>query len=110
MKLTLSPRAAIPGEVETIAFVSGDILTVNGVPYDLSAIPDGGEGMPEGNDHPFSGVITRKAGVIHAMIRWVYAEDALADQPAWPVADVSDGPVPSPVVKTPAPAPEEQPA
>jgi len=113
MKLTISPVAGLPGANETTASVAGDTLTLDGVPYDLSAVPEGGEATPEGDDHPFVGTITRTNGEIHAAIRWVYGDDADRDQPNDPahwVVTVGDGPLPSPVVKMPAPAPEEQPA
>ncbi|MGR3463614.1 hypothetical protein [Limimaricola sp.] len=113
MKLTLSPVAGLPGVSETAASVAGDVLTVDGTPYDLSAVPEGGEATPEGADHPFIGTITRVGGEIHATIRWAYGDDADHDQPTdsahWQVI-VTAGPVPSPMVKTPASAPEEQPA
>ena len=112
MKLSISPVAGLPGAPETTASVSGDALTVDGIAYDLSAVPEGGEAIPEG-DHPFIGTITRTNGEIHAAIRWIYGDDADPHQPTDPahwVVTVADRPVPSPVVKTPAPAPEEQPA
>ncbi len=111
MQLILSPVAGLPGDPETVADVSGDVLTLDGVPYDLSAVPEGGEAIPEGDDHPFIGPITRKGGEIRATIRWAYGPGAEANQPTDPahwIASVTDGPVPSPVVKT--PEPEEQPA
>jgi hypothetical protein len=110
MKLTICPHAGLPGERETTASVSGDILTIDGVSYDLSAVPEGGEATPEG-DHPFIGKITRVNGEVVATIRWRHGEDADGRQPLDPahwVVTVADGPVPSPVVKT--PAHEEQPA
>ena len=101
MQLTISPVAGLPGQPETTAAVSGDVLTVDGTPYDLSSVPEGGEATPEG-DHPFVGAITRTAGEIHAEIRWTYGDDAARFQPVDPLhwfAVIDDGPVPSPVVK-----------
>ena len=103
MKLAISPIAGLPGASETTASVAGDVLTVDGIAYDLSAVPEGGEATPEG-DHPFIGTITRTAGEIVATIRWTYGEDAARDQPDWPSVTVTDGPVPSPVVKSEQPA------
>lgn len=103
MNITMSPCAGLPGASETTASVSGDVLTVNGTPYDLSATPEGGEAMPEG-EHPFIGAITRQAGIVHATICWIYGDDAARNQPDWSVADVTDGPVQSPVVKEPTDA------
>jgi hypothetical protein len=110
MNLTISPAAGLPGQPETTASVSGDVLTVDGTPYDLSAVPEGGEAIPAG-DHPFIGAITRSGGEIAAHIRGVYGDDAERSQPTDPahwVLIVSDGPVPMPFVK--APTSEEQPA
>lgn len=39
MKLTLSPVRGLPGAPETTLSVAGDVLTVDGTPYDLSPIP-----------------------------------------------------------------------
>lgn len=106
MKLTISPLAGLPGASETTASVSGDMLTVDGIAYDLSTVPEGGEATPEG-DHPFIGTITRTAGEIVAAIRWTYGDDADRDQPTDPAhwsLTVADGPVPSPIVKTEQPA------
>jgi hypothetical protein len=111
MKLTVSPVAGLPGATETAAAVAGDVLTVDGTPYDLSSVPEGGEATPEGADHPFIGAITRTGGEISVHIRGVYGDDADRDQPTDPahwVLTVSDGPVPMPFVKV--PTPEEQPA
>ena len=111
MRLTISPIAGLPGQPETAASVSGNVLTVDGISYDLSPVPEGGEATPEGEEHPFTGAITRRVGEIAAAIRWVYGKDADRDQPIDPshwIVTVVDGPVPSPVVKT--LAPEELPA
>lgn len=110
MRLTISPIAGLPGASETAASVAGDVLTVDGIPYDLSAIPEGGEATPEG-DHPFIGTITRTGGEIHAAIQWVRGDDAAPLQPTDPAhwrVTVTGGAVPSLVAKM--PAPEEQPA
>lgn len=104
MKLTLSPVAGLPGAPETTASVAGDVLTVGGVDYDLAAVPEGGTAAPSGA-HPFIGEITRQGGDIHAAIRWTYGDDADRAQPTDPAhwqVSVAAGPVPSPIVKTPA--------
>lgn len=101
MKLTLSPIAGLPGASETTASVAGDVLTIDGTPYDLSAVPEGGEATPDG-DHPFVGGITREAGEINAAIRWQYGSDAIPNQPTDPAywtVTVTDGEVPSLIVK-----------
>lgn len=101
MKLILSPVAGLPGAAETTASVAGDVLTVNGVAYDISAVPEGGEANPAG-DHPFIGSIIRTAGEIVATLRWQYGAGAAPNQPTDPahwVATITDGPVPSPIVE-----------
>lgn len=90
MHLTLSPIRGLPGQTETALSVAGDVLTVDGIAYDLGAIPDGGEATPEG-DHPFIGTITREGGVIHATVRVILGDAAAPDQPdsPWIVASAS---------------------
>ena len=109
MKLIFSPIMGLPGAPETVASVAGDVLTVDGIEYDLSAVPEGGEAIPEG-DHPFLGSITRNGGEIIAMLVWTYGPDAAAVQPADPdhwQLSVTSGAVPSPVVKAEPTADEE---
>ena len=102
MKLTLSPIAGLPGEPETTASVAGDVLTVDGIAYDLTTIPEGADATPKGENHPFAGVIQRIDGEIHAVIRWQYGNNAEPDQPTdpdyWSVT-VASGDVPSLIVK-----------
>lgn len=101
MKITTSPQSVFPSVPETTASVAGDVLTVNGIAYDMSAVPEGGEATPTG-EHPFIGTITRTAGEIFATIRWTYDPGAVSDQPTDPAhyfATVTAGSVPSPIVK-----------
>lgn len=110
MKITLHMQAGLPGDPETTASVAGDILTVDGVAYDLSTVPEGGQAVPEG-ESPFVGAITRDGGEIHAAILWRY--DAATAEPnqgaELPVATITSGDVPDPVLRKPEPepAPEE---
>jgi hypothetical protein len=100
MKITTSPQSGFPSVPETTASVAGDVVTVNGIAYDMSAVPEGGEATPTG-EHPFIGTITRTGGEISASIRWEYGHGAASDQPTDPehyVISVADGPVPSPIV------------
>ena len=104
MKLTLSPQVGLPGQPETEITVSGDTLTVDGTPYDLSAVPEGGEATPQGDDHPFTGKITRVDGVIHCGVSVRYDDTAERHQPTDPahwIVDVSSGPVTIPVIRKP---------
>ena len=103
MHLTLSPTRGLPGQPETTLSVSGDVLTCDGVAYDLSAVPAGGEAIPEGG-HPFIGRITRQSGEIHATVHVVLGDDAASDQPTdwshWTVT-VASGPVTIPAIRKP---------
>lgn len=109
MEITCLCIAGLPGQPETTASVSGDVITVAGTAYDLSAVPEGGFADPEG-DHPFAGRITRIDGVLHLSLRWTY-DTATAEpiQPAAaPVLSVPAGAVPDPVTRKPVPQPEPQ--
>jgi len=102
MKITLSPVRGLPGQPETEISVSGDTVTVDGTPYDLSAVPEGGEAMPQGDDHPFTGAITRQDGVIHCPVRVLLDDSAEGHQPADPAhwtVDAGDGPVTIPATR-----------
>ena len=74
MHLTLSPQQGLPGQPEMTLHVAGDLLTVDGTPYELSPIPEGGEG--EWPDSPFIGPIRRIGGVIHATVLARLGDDA----------------------------------
>ncbi|UWS78524.1 hypothetical protein N1037_14745 [Phaeobacter sp. G2] len=104
MKIACICIAGLPGQPETTASVNGDTLTVDGVAYDLSSVPEGGFAEPEG-DHPFVGRIERTGGVLLLSLRWHY-DTATAEpiQPATaPVLTVTSGPVPDPVTRLPQP-------
>lgn len=105
MYLTLSPVRGLPGQPETTISVTGDVITVDGTPYDLSAVPEGGIATPEG-DHPFVGTITRENGTIRAAVRVILGDDAAFDQPTdpahWLITDAA-GLVAIPATRRPAP-------
>lgn len=99
MRIAFYLIAGLPGEPDPAASVSGDVLTVDGVHYDLSAVPEGGEAEPQG-EHPFAGPITRSGGVLNVPLIWRYAAaEALRHQPAPEPMIVADGPVPDPVAR-----------
>lgn len=104
MKVIAYLEVGVAGCVETKARVDGDIITVDGLPCDLSAIGEGDLGIPDG-DHPFAVALgepmpaTRSGGVLHVAIRWVY-DPATADPDQGtehPVLTVTSGAVPDPV-------------
>lgn len=109
MKITCTCIAGLPGQPETTASVNGDTITVDGVAYDLSAVTEDGYAEPEG-EHPFTGRIERIGGELHLSLRWTYdTSTAEAHQPsATPVLTVSEGAVPDPLIRKPAPQPEPQ--
>ena len=84
MHLTLSPRwpHAYESQTETTLHVAGDSITIDGTPYDLSSVPEGGEG--EWPDSPITGKIKRIDGMIHATVSVVLGPDAADEQPADP--------------------------
>ncbi|MBN8294546.1 hypothetical protein JI664_21415 [Rhodobacter sp. NTK016B] len=96
MHLILSPQTphGLTPRIETVLSVAGDVLTIDGVAYDLAPVPEGGRATPAPGDHPFIGPITREGGVIQATIRVVLDDTAAPDQPASPWAvTVASGPV-----------------
>jgi hypothetical protein len=82
MHLTLSPTMGLPHQPETTLHVAGDILTIDGTEYDLSPVPEGGEGRVD--DSPFLGPITRENGVLRCTVRVVLGQTAADDQPPHP--------------------------
>ena len=100
-EITFSLRAGLPGQPETTATVSGDTVTVDGIAYDLSAVPEGGFAEADGDEHPFRGRIARSGGVLRYCLRWRF-DPATAEpaQPATlPAAVLTAGPVPDPIVR-----------
>ena len=91
MHLTLSPKSGIPGQPETTLHVAGDTITIDGTPFDLSPVPEGGEGEWPGS--PIKGKITRQGGTLHVTVRVVLGDDAESNQPTdpahWVVPDAS---------------------
>ena len=89
MHLILSPQVGLPGHLETTLHVAGDIITIDGTPYDLSPVPEGGEATAK--DSPFIGIITRADGVIHATVLVRLGDTAASNQPdsPWVIEDAS---------------------
>ena len=69
MNITLSPIAT---DRDSVVTVSGDTLTIDGVPYDLSVIPEGAEATDEDSDSPFIGPIRRLSGHIVCTVMYRY--------------------------------------
>lgn len=102
MQITISPFAA---NHDTRLAVDGDILTIDGTPCDLSAIPEGGEATDSATDSLFEGVIRRINGQIICKVRCAYdMVTALSDQSTdWAdyAFEVVSGPVPDPIRRKP---------
>ena len=92
--------------------VAGDVLTINGTTFDLSAVPEGGEGLAQiepGEDHVFIGPVRRIDGVIHAtLICWI-GDDAEQDQPDAPWTIDAEGDVEIPYIRKPVIEEPEEP-
>ncbi len=112
MRVTLSPIAGLPGQSETSIEVAGDTITVDGQPFDLSAIPEGGEAQFEGA-HPFIGPATRQDGRVHCTVATFYDEATAepaqpTDEALWTI-EQDGGTIVLPVVRRAAPAVEGEP-
>ena len=101
MHLTLTPQMALPGAPETAISVAGDVITIDGVAFDLGAIPEGGEGWHEG-DSPFVGPIIRTDSIVRCRVIVQLsgtAEDNQPSDPAHWIIDHADGPVTIPSLR-----------
>ena len=111
MKITLSPSKGLPGAAETTLSIAGDVLTYDGVAYDLSPVPEGGEATPDGLVHPFTGPITRVGGEIACAVMVTLGDTASPIQSSDPadwVLGVADGAVDLPIARIPEPEPEPE--
>ena len=92
MKITLLPQFGLPGSSTAQISVSGDTVTVDGVPYDLSAVPEGGVG--EWADSLVVGEIERISGVLHLSLLCRLGQDIMDVTTSisgdW-IVEVSDG-------------------
>lgn len=84
MKLEFSLTQGLPGQAETEINVMGDTITIDGVAYDLSPVPEGGQAIPEG-ESPFIGKITRQGGNIACTVLVRLGPDAAPDQGTEPL-------------------------
>lgn len=79
MHLTLHPQQGLPGQPEMTIHVAGDVIMIDGTVHDLSAVPESGEGWPEG-ESPLLGPITRQNGVLHVHFVARLGDDAAPEQ------------------------------
>ena len=96
MKITLCPVAA---NKTTLVAVNGDVITVGGIDYDLSTIPDNSQVEAE---LPAIGVVKRVDGVIEITVKYHYDEVLAEPMQSTDIndyiVDVTSGEVPSPIV------------
>jgi hypothetical protein len=108
--LTLSPQMGLPGQPEMTIHVAGDVITLDGEAFDLSPVPEGGEGWPDettSSETPFIGPIRRIDGVIHATLIARLGDTAAPDQGGpWVIPD-AEGDVIIPAARKPEPEPED---
>lgn len=104
MIITLSPVAGLPGQPETEIVASGDRITVDGLSWDFSALPEGEEIVPQG-EHPFLGPVRREGGDIRCMLCCLYSPGTAApNQPSNPAhwtVSLGDGPVVPAIIRRP---------
>lgn len=100
MHLILTPQRGLPGQPDMTIHVAGDTLTLNGTVYDLSAVPEGGEGWPEEDTH-FIGPITRQDGMLHVRIVARLGDDADPHQDGPWVIEAASGDVTIPAKRLP---------
>lgn len=105
MQIIITPEANLPGQPDDAVTVSGDTITVNGAPFDLSGIPEGGEATA-GGAHPFTGPIRREGGTLIVPLRVRY--DTSTAEPSQPrdwnhwTVTVESGALPDRVIRKPA--------
>src|SRR5690606_21239084 len=71
MHIKLTPFAPLPGQFEPmVATLAGDILTLNGVPFDFGPLPDGATLPSEAIDSEWIvGPVSRIDGELHLTLR-----------------------------------------
>jgi hypothetical protein len=94
MKIILSPIAS---NRTTEVSVSGLIITIDGQPIDLSVIPEGGYAEPD-DESPFIGNVTRDEVTVRYHYESMKAEPDQSKDWADYTFEVTDGPVPCPIV------------
>ena len=94
MKIILSPIAS---NRTTEVSVSGLVITIDGQPIDLSVIPEGGYAEPD-DESPFIGNVTRDEVTVRYYYESMKAEPDQSKDWADYTFEVTDGPVPCPIV------------
>lgn len=97
MRITPVLMAGNIGCTPTAVSVSGDVLTIDGIDYDLSAIGEGEIG--EWDDSPIIGTVTRTGGEIICSIIYLYDPSYGPNVAAPSEAVITSGALPDPVVR-----------
>lgn len=92
MHLTLSPQHGLPDQPEMTIHIAGDMITIDGIDFNLSAVPEGGEGWPE-EESPFIAPITRQGGVLNVTVIARLDNSAAPDQQGLWVIEAAAGDV-----------------
>jgi|GEM_PF-1715273 hypothetical protein len=99
MKIILSPTDS---NKTTTVSLSGLVLTIDDVEYDLSVIPEGGQAEPEEDSH-FIGIVTRESVTIKYEYDSLKAEPNQSTDWADYTFDIDEGEVPCPIKWLPEP-------
>jgi hypothetical protein len=87
MHLTLTPVQGLPGQTEMTIHVAGDVLTLDGVALDLSAVPEGAEVWHD-SAPALLGPVRRVGEVLHVTLVARLGDDACATQGGpWVIPD-----------------------
>lgn len=95
MRINFSP---VRSDLDLTAAKSGDVLTVNGVAFDFSQLPDGATLPAEAVGSPlFCGPVERVEGELHVTLLLPHGPRPSSAQAfPQPVTMTADGPVPLP--------------
>jgi hypothetical protein len=95
MKIILSP---IADTIDTVISINGLIIDVNGISYDLSVIPEGGQAEAD-EDSPFIGIVTRNEVTIKYYYNSLLSEQNQSTNWEDYTFDIVSGNVPDPIIR-----------
>lgn len=101
MNLTLIPQLGADGDPEIDIVVDGDVVTIDGTPYDLSDVAEGQDYLPD-LTAPFVRPIRRVDGIIHATIIARLGADAALEQDGPWLVTAASGQVAIPALRQPS--------
>lgn len=113
MHITFSPFAPLPGQFAPLtASLTGDVLTLNGIDFDFTQLPEGGTlpGEAIASDW-IIGPVSRINGELHLTLRLPHGPNpSRAVAFPEPIHVTADGPIPLPFDPEPEPEIVEEPA